>query len=471
MARHDISARRIFGTGLALLAPTAVLLVGLAVNGRVDWGPVIATLTLTSGLTLLVLRLILSDARQMARHLEKLADVEHPMPPPSVATDTAEALLSGANRLHAAWTERLAAARGRLAMGDAMLEALPNPLLLIDSRRSVDLANAAARSLFGEAVVGRDLALALRAPAVLGAVEEVLAGGDARTVELTLPVPVERVLEARVKPFRRTARTAAGQDVTELVAILALHDITAIKRSEQMRADFVANASHELRTPLSTLVGFIETLRGPARDDPAAHDRFLSIMQEQAGRMARLVADLLSLSRIELDEHSPPQGEVDLARLVRSVAAMLELRAAARRIAIAIDGPESLPVTGDEDQLTQVVQNLVDNAVKYTRDGTEVTVRLERRAPGMAAVAVTDRGEGIARQHLPRLTERFYRVDPARSRQLGGTGLGLAIVKHIVNRHRGRLSIESEVGRGSTFTVTLPMGAASGQDGLRKSAE
>jgi two-component system phosphate regulon sensor histidine kinase PhoR len=260
------------------------------------------------------------------------------------------------------------------------------------------------------------------------------------------------------------------------MVLLSLHDITTIKRSEQQRADFVANASHELRTPLASLTGFIETLRGPARDDVPARERFLGIMHDQASRMARLVDDLLSLSRIELDEHTPPSQRVDMVRCVRAVIAALELKAAARRVRLRLVAAEAVPtVAGDGDQLTQVMQNLISNAVKYTREQTEITITLEsveapaagaalvpaaagRRPPRpMVAITVADQGEGIERIHLPRLTERFYRVDPARSRALGGTGLGLAIVKHIINRHRGRLTIDSEPGRGSTFTVTLPV--------------
>ncbi|XKH36037.1 sensor histidine kinase [Azospirillum doebereinerae] len=264
------------------------------------------------------------------------------------------------------------------------------------------------------------------------------------------------------------------------MAILTLHDVTAARRSEQMRADFIANASHELRTPLSSLLGFIETLRGPARDDAEAQERFLSIMHDQASRMTRLVNDLLSLSRIELDEHMPPNGRVDVAEELENVIAALELKAAQRRIRLRLDAPEDLPrVVGDEDQLTQVFQNLVSNAIKYTREDTDVRVSVAlvdgatvgftglptsvrrggqggRGGTAMVSVSVRDRGEGIARTHLPRLTERFYRVDAARSRAMGGTGLGLAIVKHILNRHRGRLTIESEVGTGSAFTVYLP---------------
>ena len=245
--------------------------------------------------------------------------------------------------------------------------------------------------------------------------------------------------------------------------LITLHDITGIRRSEQMRADFVANASHELRTPLSTLIGFLETLRGPAREDAAARERFLGIMQEQAGRMARLIDDLLSLSRIELEEHTPPTGAVDAVAVLHAVIDSLEMRARERGMSVdLVVTTASARVIGDEDQLTQVFQNLIVNAVKYAAADTPITVTIGGRDAGLEAragelaVAVADRGDGIPRNHLSRLTERFYRVDPGRSRAIGGTGLGLAIVKHIVNRHRGRLGIDSRVGHGSVFTVFLP---------------
>ena len=244
------------------------------------------------------------------------------------------------------------------------------------------------------------------------------------------------------------------------------HDLTALMRAEQMRVDFVANASHELRTPIATLAGFIETLRGPARDDPEARDRFLGIMSEQAERMARLVDDLLSLSRIEQEEHRKPNSAVNLGAILTRVCEGLQLHARAREMEIEID-VAPLSVVGEEDQLIQLFQNLIDNSIKYARAGTTVRVTAtpvsaaQSRLPDDQAgvrIQVEDEGPGIPKRHLPRLTERFYRVDTARSRRMGGTGLGLAIVKHIVSRHRGRLHIESVEGSGTKVTVTLPSG-------------
>jgi two-component system phosphate regulon sensor histidine kinase PhoR len=224
-----------------------------------------------------------------------------------------------------------------------------------------------------------------------------------------------------------------------------------------MRADFVANASHELKTPIAGLAGFIETLRGPARDDVAARDRFLGIMAEQADRMRRLVDDLLMLSRIEQHEHARPAGEVDVEKVLRGVQDLLQLKASARKVAVELVVDPALPqAVGDYDELTIVFQNLIDNALKYAKPSTTVRIAARPLGEDFISVAVSDEGDGIPASHLPRLTERFYRVDNARSRALGGTGLGLAIVKHVVNRHRGRLEIQSTQGKGSTFTVTLP---------------
>jgi two-component system, OmpR family, phosphate regulon sensor histidine kinase PhoR len=359
-------------------------------------------------------------------------------------------------RLTRAWRERLHAADSRLAAAEAVIAAVPDPLILLDDRRQVVRANAQAASFVGPIDGPRDLAAMLRNPAVLAAADAVLRGEAARVVDFAVALPIERQLQARFARIDRPSLDGA-------VAVLTLHDITQLKRAEQMRADFIANASHELRTPLSTLTGFIETLRGPAREDAEARERFLAIMQQQAARMTRLVEDLLALSRIELNEHVMPQGRVALGPLLHHLADTLELRAGERNMRILVEMPPDLPeVLGDRDELAQLFQNLLDNAIKYGRAGSEIMVAATetRRAHDAGqspfiAVAVRDQGEGIAREHLPRLTERFYRVDTARSREMGGTGLGLAIVKHILNRHRGFLEIDSNLGTGSVFTVYL----------------
>ena len=362
-------------------------------------------------------------------------------------------------RFRRVWHERVRVADGRLAAAEAVIAAVPDPLILLDERRRIVHANAQAAAFIGLTAAPRDLAAALRNPAVLAAADAVLRGERTRVIDFSLNVPAERQLRARFARIDHPSPDGA-------VAVLTLHDITELKRAEQMRADFIANASHELRTPLATLIGFIETLRGPAREDAEARERFLAIMHGQASRMTRLVEDLMSLSRIELNEHVMPKDRVALSPLLRQIAETLELRAGDRGMHIRLAVPTDLPdVLGDRDELAQVFQNLIDNAIKYGRVGSEITLRAAtglRPSRGssasdaaMVCVAVCDQGEGILREHLPRLTERFYRVDTARSREMGGTGLGLAIVKHILNHHRGALEIESTPGVGSVFTVFL----------------
>ena len=366
-----------------------------------------------------------------------------------------------------------------------ILENLPEPLMVIAAEEADDLtgrrfvfANAAARERFRirESAL---LVTAVRSPQVLEAVDESLFGGVERTVEWTGVGSQGRDWTAHARPLGRDDRGSQ-------LALLVLRDETDVRRSERTRADFLANASHELRTPLASLSGFIETLRGHAKEDPGARDKFLGIMQAQAERMSRLIDDLMSLSRIELNEHIAPAGRVDLAMAAQDVIDALAPQARDKQVSFdAILPPRgSAVVEGDRDQIVQVVQNLVDNAIKYTpRDGvvrveifpglTPATAvaprdpsaaRLSLLTPDhseseslFAGLRVGDKGPGIAREHLPRLTERFYRVEGQKSGDRSGTGLGLAIVKHIVNRHRGGLHVESTQGEGATFGVYLPM--------------
>jgi two-component system, OmpR family, phosphate regulon sensor histidine kinase PhoR len=339
-----------------------------------------------------------------------------------------------------------------------LLEHLPDPVILLNARREVVVSNRPAREALGVGLVGRDLAMSLRHPDILAAADAVIADGASLTEEIVLAAPIMRTFTLTATGLPVVADKEAPR------VLFVLRDETKVKRAEQSRADFVANATHELRSPLSAIIGFIETLRGPARDDEDARSRFLQLMHGEAQRMARLVDDLMSLSRVEINEHVPPRVAVDVGEIVKGVASLLGVRAEAKAMTLEVDcDPGLASVPGDPDQLTQVFHNLVENAIKYGRQQTpiRIVVRLVDRLPGSSkagiSVAVIDQGEGILAEHVPRLTERFYRVDQGRSRRLGGTGLGLAIVKHIVRRHRGRLTIESEVGGGSVFTVFLPL--------------
>jgi two-component system phosphate regulon sensor histidine kinase PhoR len=341
---------------------------------------------------------------------------------------------------------------------DPVLGAVPDPMVFIGADGLITHANAPARAMLGEWILGRSHDAVLRQPSVLARIEAVQNGSDAAEALFERSEqagPVE--YKVRITPIPMSA----GRGL-----LLHFTDITHLREAEEMRRDFIANVSHELRTPLTAVLGFLETLRGSARNDPEAQDRFLSIMEQEAGRMNRLVADLLSLSRVEAGARVRPNDRVDLADVAQAGIAALRPRAekSGHDLTVELDQSASggTDIQGDRDQLLQVILNLTENAMKYGGPGKPVTLRLSRaesrgllRGP-VVRLDVIDRGPGIDSLHLPRLTERFYRVDTHRSREMGGTGLGLAIVKHIVNRHRGRLKISSEIGQGSTFSVILP---------------
>jgi two-component system phosphate regulon sensor histidine kinase PhoR len=356
---------------------------------------------------------------------------------------------------------------GRMAAQQRMLrsliEALPDPIMVVDRDLVVIQANAAARRSFEAPAPPVPLARILRDPGLLAAVSAALAGTAASSVSFSPSHDRTKQFSSRIEPLDMGE---GGRG-----ALIALREQTEQVMIERMRSDFVANASHEIRTPLASIQGFIETLRGPARHDSAARDSFLEIMAEEAGRMARLVDDLLSLSRIELAAHQPPRERCDLAVAVSYALDRMRPVAEQGKVVLEVAVPATLPVViGDTDQLHQLLVNLIDNGIKYGGAGTKVRVEATAIAAappdsGAAAgrpcvrIAVTDQGPGIAAEHLPRLTERFYRVEGGRNRRQRGTGLGLAIVKHILRRHQGHLAIDSRPGAGSTFSVLLPTAA------------
>ena len=335
------------------------------------------------------------------------------------------------------------------ALCAALLDALRDPAMLVGPDTRLRALNAPMRLLLPAARAGDPLALTLRSPDVLDAATRVLADAGAQCVNWRERVPVERVFDVHLAPLT----LAEGR-----LCMMTLRETTEALRVERMRSDFIANVSHELRTPLASVMGFIETLQGPARDDPAARVRFLAIMRDQARRMSRLIDDLLSLSRIEQQAHLRPNAPVDLVGVVRHVADGLDLIARENRVTLQLETPEALVIPGDRDELIRLVENLVGNAITYgslPEQETSVEITLLQEGD-QARLRVRDHGRGIAREDLPRLTERFYRADVGASRAKGGTGLGLALVKHIVARHRGRLFITSQPGEGACFEALLP---------------
>jgi two-component system, OmpR family, phosphate regulon sensor histidine kinase PhoR len=339
----------------------------------------------------------------------------------------------------------------------AIVAGMPDPAVLLDRAGRVLHLNAAAAQL-APALRQNELAqFALRSPEIVTALREAIATSEPRRVHYLDHVPVDRWMELIVTPVQ-VPTLFGGSDKCML---MTFHDQTPLRRVEEMRADFVANASHELRTPLAALSGFIDTLQGPAKDDAKARERFLGIMHTQATRMARLIDDLLSLSRVELSAHVRPDTLVDIVPIIRQVVDGLEPLARERHVAIDIDLPQApVLIAGDREELLRLFENLVENALKYGASGGKVVVSLSQALSGEGApevrVMVRDFGPGIAPEHLPRLTERFYRVDVGDSRAQGGTGLGLSLVKHIVSRHRGRLLIESVPKQGAAFTACFP---------------
>lgn len=339
---------------------------------------------------------------------------------------------------------------------EGFLEAIPLPAVLVDQTERFIGANAAGTTLLGQQLKGRHFATVLRQPNVTAAIEASLHDKAARSARhLSNDGAQDTTFEVSLRYVPGIGAVSGG------AVLLCFTDVTEREQAGQMRRDFVANVSHELRTPLTALMGFIETLRGAARDDAAARDRFLTIMEGEANRMNRLVGDLLSLNRVESEERMRPKEQLDLTAHLQSTLKSMQPLADAGDVTLSLDAPdEPVFVKGDADQLQQVFTNLVENAIKYGGKQVRVTLTPMDRDPALRApaarVQVIDNGPGIDPVHLPRLTERFYRADNHRSREMGGTGLGLAIVKHIINRHRGRLRVESDLGKGATFTVILP---------------
>ncbi len=346
----------------------------------------------------------------------------------------------------------------------AVIDALDLPIFVMGREADLLAQNRAAEKAFGALAVGAHISARWRSPGILDMVRETIATGEPNQIEHSERLPSERVYVVRIAPIPLqdfAPRDFALEDNEGMDTagnarffLLSFKDISDLRRLDQMRSDFVANASHELRTPLASLRGFIETMQGPAKDDVKAKERFLSIMLDQANRMSRLVDDLLSLSRLELKAHLAPDRMVDLVPVLGHVRDSLAPLASDLNVEIRLQVPDGkVEVLGDRDELVQVFENLIENACKYGQDGQFIEVTVRREPGGSTEVSVRDNGPGIPAEHVPRLTERFYRVSVEDSRSKKGTGLGLAIVKHILTRHRARLIVKSELGKGTDFTV------------------
>lgn len=462
--------RQLILTALAVAFPAGIVFVVLAAMEQLGWGTAILSATASWLGATAILRIYFGDLRRVARYATDLRDRYKGTPPQHISFAAASELSSLYTQIAAAFRDRIALLEAQTSTDAEILDHLPNPVVMVNRHRVVTGFNRAAKGLFHNLETDRDLTRFIRDPILLDAFDDVASARETmKHAEFVLAADAHRHFDVL------TARLPAAAGDRNFV--LTFSDLTELRKLEQMRADFATDAGHELRTPLSVLLGFIETLEGPAKDDPDALNQFLPVMRDQAQRMQHLIEDLLSLARIELNEHTPPSEDCDVGKIIGKVAKSLALKAEAKGMNIRVTSTlDDTEMVGEEKELTQVFVNLVENAIKYGHANTdvEVSISLAKNPPGalarfrhdrIMAVAIRDHSDGIAREHLPRLTERFYRVDTARSRAVGGTGLGLAIVKHLVQRHRGTMQIESEQGVGSVFTVYLP---AKTGDNVRK---
>lgn len=420
-------------------------------------------------------------------------------------------LLDNISRLNRTWDKRLSKLQQEWSQLQKAIAYLPQPVIILDQASQIMMVNEPALSLASQKIsvpdlINHDVARIIRDPKILDTIKKMIDGTqDSADQELTVTGATTQTFSLQIR--RVPPPTEYAPETSKVPTILIMwQDLSLSRQIEQTRVDFVANVSHELRTPLASLSGFIETLQGPAKGDVDASERFLMIMAEQTARMTRLVSDLLSLSRIELNEATPPTEVISIYNILIKVLNVLRITADKQNVTLNLYGPATHHVTftdrqptalsdllvstdkdsaqitelsnadlsqdlfwkvlGDPDELSQVFQNLIENAIKYGQSGEQVDIFVDcvsetafaaRNDAPFLAISIRDYGEGIADHHIPRLTERFYRADPARSRALGGTGLGLAIVKHILNRHKAHLSIDSKIGDGSTFAVNLPL--------------
>ena len=404
----------------------------------------------------------LSNVSTLTHYVNEIAQDKRVAAPNLSFLGSIVELSEALNRLQISWDVKKKQMETIITEREILVDTLPDILIMVNDDKKVVRTNRAARAIFGQNLAGKSLADVIGSRYLLDALSLVIQDLKGREIEFRIEEPIVRDFLAIIERF--PVPTAGG-----ISTVITMNDITELKSVEQMRADFVANASHELRTPLASIKGFVETLLGPAKDDEPARIEFLKIMLEQSDRMQQLIGDLLSLSKIEMNVHSVPTAPLDIAALVRREAENLKRAASDKKMRLLLSVHDNLPmVKGESNEIAQVVHNLVSNAIKYGFADSDVAVTVKvtselpqdinmRNLTRVVSVSVRDQGEGIPKQHLPRLMERFYRVDSARTRQVGGTGLGLAIVKGIVQRHRGAITIDSVVGEGSTFTVFLPI--------------
>ncbi len=462
MTPGNISFSTLLKALLVASLPAFLILGGFTLLGELDFAYFIVGYSAVILLSMLFVLPLLNNVAALTHYVTDLSQDKRTRAPDLRFLSNFAALSDAFARLQRTWDKQKQEMETVITEREILVDTLPDILIMTDNDTIIVRTNRAARFIFGQNLAGRKLFEVIPSNKLKQSVNIVIEDFKGQEVEFSLDEPIAKDFQAVIERFPIPSENGIS-------LVITLTDITQQKRIQRMRADFVANASHEIRTPLASIIGFIETLRGPAKDDEKARDEFLKVMAEQAERMSKLVGDLLSLSKIEMNAHNVPTGKVDIVRMVRSERQHFDWACRQKNVSIKLKLNDNLPpIRGEEDELAQVVRNLLSNAIKYTNADSEVTVtaRLTSELPDDPAMrnlsramvfAVRDHGEGIPREHIPRLTERFYRVDSARTRTVGGTGLGLAIVKHVLNRHQGVLTIDSDMGKGSTFSVYLPL--------------
>lgn len=460
--KTSIAPNTLIKTLLIASLPGCAVLTVLAVMGQLSFDHVFYGYVAIMAITAMFVLPFMANIFALTSYVNDLAqDKRVRAPDLGLLTSTTE-LSDALHRLQRSWDNKRQEMESVITEREILVDTLPDILIMTDSNRNIVRTNRAARNIFGQNLAHRPLREIIPNEKLMNAITAVVEDLRGHEVEFHLENPIPRDFQAIIERFPIPSEGG-------IALVITLNDITQQKRIQHMRADFVANASHEIRTPLASIIGFIETLRGPAKDDPVVRDEFLRVMADQAERMSKLINDLLSLSKIEMNAHTVPVAKVDLLRIIRTEKQHFEWAAKQKAVTIRLKLNDNLPpAKGDDEELAQVVRNLLGNAIKYTSADTEViiTAKLTSNLPPdhnfrnlsrAICFSVQDHGEGIPQEHIPRLTERFYRVDTARTRKVGGTGLGLAIVKHVINRHHGAMTIDSEVGNGSTFSVYLPV--------------
>jgi two-component system, OmpR family, phosphate regulon sensor histidine kinase PhoR len=449
-------------TLMIVTSPTLLILSFFAIMGTIDFSYFVYGYITALAVSAAFVVPFLFNISALTHYVNDLAlDKRVQSPDLSILSNVGE--LTGAlNRLQRSWENKRQEMETVITEREILVDTLPDILLMTNDDKMIVRTNRAARTIFGQNLAHRYLYDIIPSDALMNAITSVVEDLHGQAMEFHLGGGIDKDFQAIIERF--PIPSEGGISI-----VITLTDITQQKRIQHMRADFVANASHEIRTPLASIIGFIETLRGPAKDDEMAREEFLKVMAEQAERMSKLVNDLLSLSKIEMNAHAIPIAKVDFLRILRTERQNFEWACKQKNVTIKLKLNDTLPLTrGDDEELAQVVRNLLGNAIKYTNPDSEVvlTAKVTSSLPSdplfrgfsrAIQFSVQDQGEGISKEHIPRLTERFYRVDTARTRKVGGTGLGLAIVKHVLNRHHGVMTIDSEVGKGSTFNVFLPI--------------